>query len=68
MKKFLATLLLGLTLSGCSEPDVVLPDFSTLVERTAPAVVNISTTLKGMPESEGALENPFPEGLSLIHI
>ncbi len=65
MKKHFIALLLGLTLAGCSEPKVALPDFSDLVDRAAPAVVNISTTLKNTPRPEAAMANPFPEGSSL---
>ncbi|MGK0673274.1 MAG: Do family serine endopeptidase [Halothiobacillaceae bacterium] len=65
MKKYLFALLLGLTLTGCSEPKVVLPDFSDLVERAAPAVVNISTTLKSPPRPEAVIPNPFPEHSTL---
>lgn len=65
MKKHLVALLLGLSLAGCSEPKVALPDFSDLVDRAAPAVVNISTTLKNTPRPEAAMANPFPEGSAL---
>ncbi|MGB9578038.1 MAG: Do family serine endopeptidase [Halothiobacillaceae bacterium] len=65
MKKHFIALLLGLTLAGCSEPKVAPPDFSDLVDRAAPAVVNISTTLKNTSKSETAMANPFPEGSSL---
>jgi len=65
MKKYLVALLLGLILVGCSEPKAVLPDFSDLVDRAAPAVVNISTTLKNSSRSEAAMANPFPEGSTL---
>jgi serine protease Do len=65
MKKHFIALLLGLTLAGCSEPKVALPDFSDLVDRAAPAVVNISTTLKSTPAPEGGMANPFPEGSPL---
>jgi len=58
-----AALLLGL--AGCSEPRVNLPDFSELVGRTAPAVVNISTTLKPASSLASGGSNPFPEGSSL---
>lgn len=63
MKKSFAILFLILSLAGCSQPRSSLPDFSELVERTAPAVVNISTTLKGESRSEPT--SPFPEGSAL---
>lgn len=63
MKKPIIALFLALSLVSCSEPKVALPDFSDLVDRAAPAVVNISTTLKTEPKAEAA--NPFPEGSTL---
>ncbi len=56
--------LLACSLMACSEPKLALPDFADLVEENAPAVVNISTTLRAT-EATGAAANPFPEGSNL---
>ncbi|MEW6764827.1 MAG: Do family serine endopeptidase [Pseudomonadota bacterium] len=55
-------LVIGLT--ACSEPRQALPDFTGLVERNAPAVVNVSTTLR-VNEAIDAQSAPFPEGSTL---
>ncbi|MFZ5579967.1 MAG: Do family serine endopeptidase [Pseudomonadota bacterium] len=66
MRIFLLLSSLGLAcvLTACSKTPQALPDFSDLVERNAPSVVNISTTVRG-DDSLGASASPFPEGSSL---
>lgn len=61
----LAILLLSLVLAGCFDAGSKAPDFSALVERTAPAVVHIRTIPADAPSVEPALSNPFPEGSAL---
>lgn len=63
MKLPIALFLFSLALAGCSERNVGLPDFTELVEQNAPAVVNISTTLK--VESSAAAGNQLPDSSSL---
>lgn len=79
MKRLIASLLLAgisslgalLGMSAASAatapvaPGVVrgLPDFADLVERAAPAVVNIRTAEKARPDSGAGPSVPLPEGL-----
>lgn len=67
LKLATAAALLALTLSGCSDRTAGLPDFTELVEKNAPAVVNISTTVKegSAGQSGGQSFAPFPDGSSL---
>ncbi|HXG28868.1 MAG TPA: DegQ family serine endoprotease [Nevskiales bacterium] len=60
-------LVVGLwVLAGCSRPQPQLPDFTALVEKASPAVVNISTTQTETRRGPGALppgmeDSPFGE-------
>ena len=67
MKRTVALLLISLALAGCSERNVGLPDFTDLVEQNAPAVVNISTTVKTASSdlATNRQSSPFPDGSSL---
>ena len=50
----LAVMLLLVSPAWAVQATVALPDFTELVERSAPAVVNISTTTHNKEESKGA--------------
>lgn len=71
MRRLLAACMLALAMSGMNvgpspahaQERHVLPDFSDLVERVGPAVVNIRTTQRVSNDPSRSYPFPFPEGL-----
>ncbi len=71
MRRLLAACMLALVMSGMNvgpnpahaQERHVLPDFSDLVEKVGPAVVNIRTTQRVSNDPSRSYPFPFPEGL-----